>query len=124
MTREGPTVYTECSTIWNPIHTDIRVAHASGLPDIVVHGTETMARAVTAVLDDQDLGRWTVGRLATRCTGMLATRFTGMVVPGETVTVHRTDPRPDPAGHVIGFRSTRSDGATVLQGSVELVPRG
>ncbi|GJF05784.1 MaoC/PaaZ C-terminal domain-containing protein [Pseudonocardia sp. D17] len=116
MTREGPTVYTECSTIWNPIHTDIRVAHASGLPDIVVHGTETMARAVTAVLDDQDLGRWTVGRLATRCTGM--------GVPGETVTVHRTDPRPDPAGHVIGFRSTRSDGATVLQGSVELVPRG
>ncbi|TCK21904.1 MaoC/PaaZ C-terminal domain-containing protein [Pseudonocardia endophytica] len=114
--REGPTVYTECSRIWNPIHTDIRVARASGLPDIVVHGTETLARAVTAVLDDRDLDRWTVSRVTSR--------FTGMVTPDQTVTVHRSDPRPvDDGGVHLDVCSTRTDGTTVLAGSVDLRPR-
>ncbi|MFC3245039.1 MaoC/PaaZ C-terminal domain-containing protein [Gordonia humi] len=49
----GPTdsiVYTECARIWNPIHTDSRVARASGLPGTVYHGTATLARAVTSIL--------------------------------------------------------------------------
>ena len=36
-------VYTECARIWNPIHTDRAVALAAGLPDIILHGTATMA---------------------------------------------------------------------------------
>jgi acyl dehydratase len=111
--REGPTIYTECSRIWNPIHTDVRVARASGLPDIVVHGTETLARAVSAVLDDHDLTRSSVARVAAR--------FTGMVTPGQTVTVHRAEPRPVADGRSrTDFRSTRADGTTVVEGFLEV----
>lgn len=44
-------VYSECSRIWNPIHTDAAVARAAGLPGIILHGTATLAMAVSALLD-------------------------------------------------------------------------
>lgn len=44
-------VYTECARIWNPIHTDPVVARAAGLPDIVLHGTATLALAVHAAME-------------------------------------------------------------------------
>lgn len=47
--------YTECAHIWNPIHTDRAVALAAGLPDIILHGTATLALAVSALVD-QHLG--------------------------------------------------------------------
>ena len=37
--------YSECAHIWNPIHTDKAVALAAGLPDIILHGTATLALA-------------------------------------------------------------------------------
>lgn len=40
-----PHRYTECSGIWNPIHTERRIAKAAGLPDVVLHGTATWALA-------------------------------------------------------------------------------
>ncbi|HVS63469.1 MAG TPA: MaoC/PaaZ C-terminal domain-containing protein [Thermoanaerobaculia bacterium] len=43
--RTFPHVYTECASIWNPIHTEVRIARAAGLPDILVHGTATWALA-------------------------------------------------------------------------------
>lgn len=43
--------YTECARIWNPIHTDESVARAAGLPGIILHGTATMAFAVSCVID-------------------------------------------------------------------------
>ncbi len=50
--REGAAhVYTECARIWNPIHTDRRVALAGRLPDIILHGTATLAMAVSALVD-------------------------------------------------------------------------
>ncbi len=42
--------YTECARIWNPIHTDRAVALASGLPDIILHGTANLAHGVSAVI--------------------------------------------------------------------------
>jgi acyl dehydratase len=42
-------VYTECADIWNPIHTERRVALAAGLPDIIVHGTALWAPATANV---------------------------------------------------------------------------
>jgi acyl dehydratase len=39
--------YTECARIWNPIHTDVAVAKAAGLHAPILHGTATMARAVS-----------------------------------------------------------------------------
>lgn len=43
--------YTECARIWNPIHTDRKVALAAGLPDIILHGTATLALAVTRIVN-------------------------------------------------------------------------
>ena len=44
-------VYTECARIWNPIHTDRAVALAAGLPDIILHGTATLAMAVSHIVE-------------------------------------------------------------------------
>jgi acyl dehydratase len=43
-------VYTECARIWNPIHTDAAVAQAAGLPEPILHGTATLALAVSRVV--------------------------------------------------------------------------
>ena len=43
-------VYTECARIWNPIHTDAKVAAAAGLPAIILHGTATLALAVSQII--------------------------------------------------------------------------
>lgn len=45
-------VYTECARIWNPIHTDKQVALAAGLSDIILHGTATMAKAVSVLVGE------------------------------------------------------------------------
>ena len=44
-------VYSECARIWNPIHTDVDVARRMGLPDIILHGSATLALAVSRVVD-------------------------------------------------------------------------
>lgn len=43
-------VYSECARIWNPIHTDVEVARRMGLPDIILHGSATLALAVSRVV--------------------------------------------------------------------------
>jgi len=43
-------IYTECARIWNPIHTDAKVAAAAGLPAIMLHGTATLALAVSQII--------------------------------------------------------------------------
>ncbi len=43
-------VYTECARIWNPIHTDRTVALAAGLPDIILHGTASLALAISRII--------------------------------------------------------------------------
>lgn len=73
-------VYTECARIWNPIHTDRAHALAAGLPDIILHGTATLALAVSRLVDNCLGGD---PRRVTRLGG----RFTGMVLMPETLTV-------------------------------------
>ena len=73
-------VYTECARIWNPIHTDIAVARKAGLPGLILHGTATLALAVSRVVArelDGDPGR----------VRGVAARFTGMVPMPSVVTV-------------------------------------
>lgn len=77
--RNAP-IYTECARIWNPIHTDTRVATQFGLPAPVLHGTEILARAVTMVKNQLlDVPSAAVRRL--EC------RFGTMVLPGDTLVV-------------------------------------
>jgi acyl dehydratase len=76
--REAAHVYTECARIWNPIHTERRVALEAGLPDILLHGTATWALAAREIID-----RFAGGdplRLA-RLTG----QFRAQVIPGSTI---------------------------------------
>jgi len=96
-------VYTECARIWNPIHTDVAVARAAGLPGLILHGTATLALAVSRVVN-HDLG----GDPA-RVSG-LAVRFTGMVPMPSTVTVRGYE---DNASE-IPFDAVDSAGRSVL----------
>ncbi len=65
-------VYTECARIFNPIHTDAAVAARAGLPSIILHGTATLALAVSRIVVAEaggDPAR--VGRVAGRFGGMV-----------------------------------------------------
>jgi acyl dehydratase len=65
--------YTECAHIWNPIHTDRAVALAAGLPDIILHGTATLALGVSALVNNVLEGEPNrVRRVAGRFTGMVS----------------------------------------------------
>ena len=43
-------IYSECSRIWNPIHSDPAAAAATGLEGPVLHGTATLAKCVSALV--------------------------------------------------------------------------
>ena len=73
-------VYTECARIFNPIHTDASVARAAGLPSIILHGTATLALAVSRIVESQ--ARHDPARV-TRVAG----RFGAMVPMPSTLTV-------------------------------------
>ena len=98
-------VYTECARIWNPIHTDVAVGRAARLPDIIVHGTATLALAVSRVLSHAGADARAVRRVRGR--------FTGMVLLPSRLTVRLA---AAPVGHAFRFEATREDGTLVLGG--------
>jgi acyl dehydratase len=73
-------VYTECARIWNPIHTDVAYARAAGLPDIILHGTATLAYSISSLLKTFNIEAGAVRRVACR--------FAGMVLMPSTLSVH------------------------------------
>lgn len=99
-----PHVYSECAEIWNPIHTERRVALAAGLPDIIIHGTALWALA------GLEAARLYSGGDTRRLT-RLAARFTGQAFPGRPTTLahERTD-----EGVRLALRS--DDGRMLLTG--------
>jgi acyl dehydratase len=99
-------VYTECARIWNPIHTDIAVARAAGLPGLILHGTATLALAVSRIVAREFGGD--PGRVRE-----VGVRFTGMVRLPSLVSVH-----VQRHGGVIGFRAADTVGAAVLSEGV------
>jgi acyl dehydratase len=100
-------VYTECARIWNPIHTDIAVARAAGLPGLILHGTATLALAVSRVLV-RDLG----GDPAQ--VKEIAARFTGMVRLPSRLNVRRRGRRDG----AIVFDTVDEEGRSVLAAGV------
>ncbi len=72
--------YTECARIWNPIHTDAQIAQAAGLPDIILHGTATMALAASRIVDE-----FAGGDPHKIC--RIGGRFAAMVLMPSTITV-------------------------------------
>ena len=106
-------VYTECARIWNPIHSDAAVAARAGLPGIILHGTATLALAVTAVID-RALGG-DPERVA-----RIAGRFTAMVPLPSRLHVRIYAREADGS---IRFDVRNAQGETALRGGL-LVPRG
>ncbi len=100
--------YTECARIWNPIHTDKAVAHSAGLPDIILHGTATLALAVSAVLEHAAAGA-AANVTHIRC------RFTGMVPLPSTVTVAGWAEQERAGRQVIAFQALDADGHPALR---------
>ena len=105
-------VYTECARIWNPIHSDAAVASRAGLPGIILHGTATLALAVTAVVD-RALGG-DPERVA-----RIAGRFTAMVRLPSVLRVRIFAPQRDGA---VPFDVQNDAGETALRGGL-VVPR-
>lgn len=95
-------VYSECSRIWNPIHTDREVAVRAGLPDIILHGTATLALAISRVLghEGEDPGR--VRRIACR--------FRAMVLMPSIFTI-----RGSRSGEECHFRVVTAEGRPAVE---------
>lgn len=109
--RELPHVYSEAARIWNPIHTERRVALAAGLPDIILHGTASWALALDRVIRAHAGGD--PGRVRRS-----ACRFSGMAIPGETLEL-----RHAAGGGAVGFELRGASGGVVLSGGLaEIAP--
>jgi len=100
-------VYSECARIWNPIHTDVAVARAAGLPDPILHGSATLALAVSQVIQ-RDLGGDPTRVRA------IAVRFTGMVPMPSSFLVRGCGR----AGDLLAFDAVDERGEPVLSDGV------
>lgn len=100
--------YTECARIWNPIHTDEAVARGAGLPSIILHGTATLAHAVSQVVRSVAGGDPAAVR---RVVG----RFGAMVRLPSTVTVHLFEPVAlEDGGTAVPFGVTTEEGGPAV----------
>lgn len=106
--------YTECARIWNPIHTDMKVAQDAGLPDIILHGTATLALAVSrivAIYADGD----------PRAVARIAGRFKAMVMMPSDITLRVFSRERHENGHAVFFDVLNSKGEPAIgDGAVAL----
>jgi acyl dehydratase len=112
--REAPHIYSECADIYNPIHTERAVALAAGLPDIIVHGTLTLAYAVRTLVDREASGDPAVVR-------RLACRFGAYVIPGTVIEVVLSDVAATPGGRALRFAVLNEAGEPAIRDGVLVV---
>ena len=101
-------VYTECARIFNPIHTDAAIAHAAGLPEIILHGTATLALAVSKIVAAEAHGD------ASRVT-RIAGRFGAMVVMPSTIKLRISDREDAGDGRRIFFEVLNEQGGPAIR---------
>ncbi|MGH7373700.1 MAG: MaoC/PaaZ C-terminal domain-containing protein [Candidatus Rokuibacteriota bacterium] len=101
-------VYSECARIWNPIHTDRAVALGAGLPDIILHGTATLALAIS-----QALGHDARGPAAPVCA--VGCRFGAMVRLPSRIVVRGRRPEGSAGGALIRFEALAEDGRPAVR---------
>ncbi len=107
-------VYAECTAIWSPIHTERAFARAKGLPDIILHGTATLALA------GQTIMRRFAGGDPARLR-RLRCEFKGMVIPGSTISVELATNSSRPSGVEFVVHNAACE-AAVREGYAEIVP--
>jgi acyl dehydratase len=108
-----PHRYTECSGIWNPIHTERRAAKAAGLPDVVLHGTATWALAGSELV--KRLADGNPARLK-----RLHGRFGALVFPGSVLEL-RFRIRPGDDMTEVFFDVFTSDGQKAVANGFALI---
>ena len=110
---QAPHVYTECADIWNPIHTERKVALAAGLPDIILHGSANILIALREVINrsfDADPTRLR----------RFAGQFRAMVIPGRPVTVHALEERDEGDRKVVFFEMLNDQGQSAIANGVAI----
>lgn len=113
---QAPHIYTECADIWNPIHTERRVALAAGLPDIILHGSANIAIALREVINrsfDADPTRLR----------RFAGQFRGMVFPGRPVTVRALESREEDGETTIFFEMLNHAGQPAIANGLAVAAR-
>ena len=100
-------VYSECARIWNPIHTDVEVAHRMGLPDVILHGSATLALAVSRIVDYAAGGD---PRSVRRLGGM----FRGMVLMPSEVRVRVFADEAAGEGRVVAWDVLNAEGRPAI----------
>ncbi len=108
---QAPHVYTECADIWNPIHTERKVALAAGLPDIILHGSANITIALREVINRSFDGDPTRLR-------RFAGQFRGMVIPGRPVVVHALEERDEGDRTVVFFEMLNDQGQAAVANGV------
>jgi len=106
-------IYTECAQIWNPIHTDLAVARAAGLPQLILHGTATLALAVSRVVDSEAGGD--PSRVA-----RIAGRFSGMVLMPSDIRVRVLAREPYENGNLVHFDVLTQSGEPAISNGAML----
>ncbi|HTQ24815.1 MAG TPA: MaoC family dehydratase N-terminal domain-containing protein [Candidatus Binataceae bacterium] len=107
-------VYTECARIWNPVHTDSSVAAAAGLPAIILHGTATMAMAVSKIVAAE------AGYNPERVRRIHG-RFAAMVLMPSMATVRINSRTPASGGEAVSFDVLNADGSRAIRDGMVLL---
>lgn len=108
VSASAPHVYSECSRIWNPIHTDPEAAKRAGLPSIILHGSATLALAVSRLVELEAGGD-------PRAVRRVAARFRAMVQVPQQLELRSWRVEPRLAEQcVVRFELSTEDGAPAL----------
>jgi len=107
-------IYTECARIFNPIHTDASVARAAGLPSIILHGTATLALAVSRIVESE--ARNDPARI-----GRVAGRFGAMVTMPSTLTVRVLGRKDSAESASVFFEVLNGEGRIAIRDGLVVV---
>jgi acyl dehydratase len=107
-------VYTECARIWNPIHTDTAIAAKAGLPGLILHGTATLAMAVSRIIEAEAQGE--PDRVA-----QIYGRFGAMVLMPSQVTLRIGGREKCDGGEAVFFEAISAEGGRAIRNGVVIL---
>jgi acyl dehydratase len=110
----APHVYTECARIWNPIHTDAAIAQRAGLSGPILHGTATLALAVSRVVELEAGG-------APERVSRVAGRFGAMVSVPSGIEVIILERNETSSGDAVFFEVRNADGELAVRDGVVIL---
>jgi len=107
-------IYTECARIWNPIHTDAATAAKAGLPGLILHGTATLAMAVSRIIEAEAGGD--PARVA-----QIYGRFGAMVLMPSEVLIRINARELSHDGAAVSFEAINAEGGRAIRDGIVLL---